>query len=64
MPARFLSPDLVELVLGVKLFGFGALVCLLPVTNLDTGSDFALAITISLFSYFLMTNMHLCKDFT
>lgn len=43
MPALFLSPALVEFVFGVKLLGFGALVCLLPVTNFDSALDFALA---------------------
>lgn len=33
-----------DFVPGVNDFGFGVLVCLAPVTNLATGSDFDLAI--------------------
>jgi len=47
MPARFLSPDFVELVFGVRDLGLGALVCLLPVTNFD--SAVGLAMITSLF---------------
>ncbi len=41
-PARFLFPDLLDLVFGVKELGFGDFVCLEPVTNFDSADGFAI----------------------